>query len=150
MTLSIEGVIDYAAIHGSKHFPLISTHHSISFSDSIVCLLIVKGWKKVSFSTQDHNSKKFHRKKTGTITLLSVVHLQLITLSLRSCISSSHCIKATLRLNNIWVQTLFKHSSTTNSCFGKEQLSNFNFLLTASPEILVLWCKNITLHYFIV
>lgn len=104
MTLRTEGIIDYAVIHGSKHFPLISTHHSISISDSIVCLLIVKGWKKVSFSTQDHNSKKFHRKKTGTITLLSVVHLQLITLSLRSCISSSHCIKATLRLNNIWVQ----------------------------------------------
>ena len=71
-------------------------------------LLIVKGWKKLSFSTQDHNSKKFHRKKKQVRYLFCVVHLQLITLSLRTCISSSDCIKPKLCLYNICVQTLFQ------------------------------------------
>ena len=57
--------------------------------------------------------EKIHKKKIRydklviarrIVTLLSVAHLKFFTLSPQPCISSSHCNKATLRLNNIWVQ----------------------------------------------
>ena len=83
-------------------------------------LLIVKGWKKLSFSTQDHNSKKFHRKKNRydnsfVLYISSWLPFLFELAYLHQIVSNLNYVSITFGCKHF-----FKHSLTTNSCFGRE------------------------------